>query len=65
MGKALDSDLALLDIKKGRNKIRKRVEKGEVIPVVITGYIDTVWSHNDGFSQEFAVCVTSAMEIDR
>lgn len=61
------SDFALLDVTKGRKKLEKHFEKRPCIgacpepmrvPVVITGYIDSVYGRCDGESQEFTVTVT-------
>lgn len=49
----LQSDFALLDVKRGRKGLVKRTQKGERIPVTITGYIAGQWGHDDGESIEF------------
>lgn len=63
---AIKSDFAILDVKAGRGKLTKHFETrprlGRCpmnlrIPVVIKGYIDSVWSDDDGTSREFSVTV--------
>jgi hypothetical protein len=51
------STFTLLDVKRGRAKLRKLLEKPEKVrvPVVIRGYVTGVWSRDDGISQEFEV----------
>jgi hypothetical protein len=57
------SDFALLDVKKGRRALRKRLEQNPTrIPVTIHGFIATAWSDDDGTSIEFEVEVTSVKE---
>lgn len=62
----ISSDFAILDVKKGRKKLKKhfdgRPHMGVCpeelrIPVVIRGYIDGVNGRDDGTSQEFTVIV--------
>ena len=63
MAEKIDSDFALLDVKRGRVKLAKRINAGETrIPVTIRGYITTVHSNDDGTSIEFQVDVTDAIE---
>lgn len=62
MAENINSDFALLDIKRGRVQMAKRVNRGERIPVTIRGYIDNAHGHDDGTSIEFSVVVTSAVE---
>lgn len=54
----ITSDFAILDVKKGRNKLLKHIDNGGVIEVVIRGTIDSCWSNDDGISREFQVDVT-------
>lgn len=65
MGK-ITSDFAILDVKKGRQRLAKhfasRPRMGECpkdfrIPVVIRGYLDCQHGNDDGTSIEFAVTV--------
>ncbi len=65
MAKELKSDFAILDVKGGRAALRKRIEAGEKVHVVIRGVIDTVHSHDDGTSIEFSLAVKSAHEVSR
>lgn len=58
----INSDFAILDIKRGRVEMARRINKGERIPVTIRGYLDTVHSRDDGTSIEFSVEVTDAIE---
>lgn len=69
----ITSDFALIDVKKGRTKLAKhfagRPPLGLCppemrIPVQITGYIDSIYGHDDGTSQEFNVIVTSVRRPD-
>ena len=61
----MSSDFAILDVKRGRVALAKRVNAGERIPVTIRGYIDTVHGNDDGTSIEFSLLVTSAVERER
>lgn len=54
----LQSDFALLDVKRGRARLAKEIKSGPRIPVVIHGWIDHQWGDDDGTSIEFAVDVT-------
>ena len=54
----LQSGFAILDVQRGRVGLRKKIEKGEPVPVIIRGVIDTVHGHDDGVSREFGVIVT-------
>lgn len=65
---AIKSTFAVLDVKAGRGPLNKHFAKrprlGECppamrVPVTITGYIDGVWSSDDGVSREFSVTVQS------
>lgn len=60
----IDSDFALLDVKKGRKRLAKKMPSGagvlkadERIPIVIHGFISHQASNDDGVSIEFAVDV--------
>lgn len=53
------SDFAILDIKRGRKGLLKKLEKGEKFTVKIEGTIDEAWSGDDGTSIEFSVGVTN------
>jgi len=62
------SDFAILDVMTGRAKLAKHFAKrprlgpcppAMRVPVVIKGYIDDVWSEDDGVSREFSVTVQS------
>lgn len=62
----INSEFAILDVKKGRKKIEKhfaeRPTTGECpkhmrIPIVLRGYIDGQHSYDDGVSIEFSVVV--------
>lgn len=59
------SDWAYLDVKRGREALRKLVEdRGYRIPVTITGTITCVHSGDDGVSREFQVDV-SKIKLDK
>jgi hypothetical protein len=63
VAKSIDSGFAILDVKRGRVELARRVNKGEKrIPVTIRGYITDVNSNDDGTSIEFAIEVTGAVE---
>jgi len=63
MAEKINSDFAILDVKRGRVELARRVNKGETrIPVTIRGYITDVNSRDDGTSIEFAIDVTEAVE---
>jgi len=60
----IDSDFALLDVKKGRHKLAKKMPPGsgylpddERIPIAIYGYISHQHGSDDGTSIEFGVAV--------
>lgn len=58
----LQSTFALLDVRHGRVGLLKAVgfsnENKKLVPVVIHGFIDSAWGHDDGDSREFEVHVT-------
>lgn len=63
---AIDSGFAIIDVKRGRAKLRKRVEDmgdGARIPVLIRGFITGVHSRDDGISQEFSITEVDATEL--
>lgn len=67
MPKPLDCTFAIIDIKRGRNALYKRMMDPATrprIPVVIRGFITEVHSCDDGVSREFSLEVTSAEEQD-
>lgn len=57
----LTSDFALLDVKKGRKDLFKKLgysgrqEPPARVPITITGYLVGAWGGDDGVSQEFEV----------
>ena len=56
----LQSDFAILDVKRGRRGLLRKLEKRpRPVPVTITGKIVRAWGGDDGVSQEFEV------EVDR
>lgn len=66
----LQSDFALLDVKKGRKALAKMMPNGSkrtdaVIPVVIKGYISHRHGNDDGVSIEFGIDVTSVEIVER
>lgn len=64
--KTIDSDFALLDVKRGRHALLKRVEDGDTrIPVTIEGFIYRNWGGDDGTSIEFEVDVTKVTEHEQ
>jgi hypothetical protein len=63
MAERIDSGFAILDVKRGRVQLARRVNRGEKrIPVTIRGYITEVHGNDDGTSIEFEVTVTDAIE---
>jgi hypothetical protein len=62
--KTLDSDYAILDVKKGRAALARRLEKGEKVKVTIVGTIDYQSGNDDGTSIEFSVSVASVEVMD-
>lgn len=68
MSEKIDSDFALLDVKRGRVRLARRLNQEKAlglsprIPVTIRGYITDAWGGDDGTSIEFEVEVTSAVE---
>jgi hypothetical protein len=63
VARTLKSDFAILDVKFERGRLKRLVESGERIPIVIRGFIDAVHSQDDGVSREFSVSVTDVMVI--
>lgn len=53
--KNLESDFAVLDIKKGRRSLLQACKRGESTKVTITGFIEEPWGDDDGVSQEFTL----------
>ena len=58
----LGSEYAFLDIKEGREELRRHLAAGRVVPIIIRGVIDAEGSGDDGISQEFDVHV-EALEV--
>ncbi len=62
----IQSDFAILDVKRGRVALLKACNKIDpegiycTIPVTITGYITGPWGNDDGTSREFVVQVECA-----
>lgn len=54
----IKSDFAIVDIKTGRNQLKRTLEGGATVPVIIEGVIDTIHSNDDGISREFSLRVT-------
>jgi len=48
-----------LDVKEGRDLLKKVIERGKSVQITANITIDTVWSHDDGISREFSGDVTS------
>ena len=63
MTRRIDSDFAILDVKRGRVDLAKRINRGDNrIPVTIRGYITNQHGNDDGTSIEFTVDVTDVYE---
>jgi hypothetical protein len=57
--KRLTSNFGLLDVKLGRQQLRKMIEDQKLgVPVQITGTLIGVWSADDGASMEFEIEVS-------
>jgi hypothetical protein len=57
--KRLTSNFGLLDVKLGRQRLRKMIEDQKLgVPVQITGTLIGVWSADDGVSMEFEIEVS-------
>jgi len=52
-----------LDVTDGREKLAKRLARGERPRVRIEGYVDCEFEHDDGTSQQFCVVVTRLEEV--
>lgn len=52
------ADYAVLDVKAGRGALKKIIDSGATVPVVIEGVIDTDTRNDDGVSREFGIRVT-------
>ncbi len=57
------SDFAILDVKKGRQDLHKRIGRGEKVRVRIDLTLDTIHSDDDGVSREFSGRVTLVKEF--
>lgn len=57
----INSTFGLLDVKRGRNALKRRLEKGP-IPITIQAFIIKDWGRDDGMSIEFELEVTSVTE---
>jgi len=58
----ISSTFGLLDVKRGRGALKRRLEKGPPIPVTIQAFITRDWGRDDGTSIEFELEVTSVTE---
>lgn len=61
----INSTFAILDVKKGRAELARRVARGETIHVLLIGTISGISSigNDDGVSREFSIAVDQAVEI--
>lgn len=63
MPRPINSTFAILDVKRGRVELARRITRGETrIPVTIRGYIVNQHGNDDGASIEFEIEVTDAVE---
>jgi hypothetical protein len=53
------SDFAVISIKRGRDGMKKLVEKNVEVEVTITGRISGVWGKDDGIDREFSLDINS------
>jgi hypothetical protein len=59
----LKSEFAILDVTAGRDVLKRRIDRGEPVGVVIEATIDHVHSRDDGMSREFGLSVHSVKEV--
>jgi hypothetical protein len=57
------SDFAILDVKKGRQALSKKIFAGRKVRVRIDMIIDTQWGSDDGVSAEFSGKVLSIKQF--
>lgn len=57
------STFAILDVKKGRAALAKKIKAGGKVRVRIDMLIDTQWGNDDGVSIEFSGDVTSIKQF--
>ncbi len=55
----LTGDIAYIDIKTGRSKVMREIDKGKEIPVTLTGTITDAFSGDDGVSIQFTISMKS------
>ena len=53
----LQSTYAMLDVMRGRVGLKKAIERGKAVSVVIEGEISDMFGNDDGVSREFNVDV--------
>jgi hypothetical protein len=68
----LQSDFALLDVRRGRRQLDKMIERGgkghdlpKRVPVVIRGWITHRHGRDDGVSQEFGIDVAEVVVTEK
>ncbi len=61
--KPINSNFVLVDVKRGREILAKRLASGERPLVRIEGRIVGTWSRDDGVSMEFQVEPTAVAEL--
>ena len=59
------SDYALLDVKRGRSALEKRLVGGGKVRVLVEMTVDYAYGSDDGVSQEFVCSVRSVKEFVR
>jgi len=57
------SDFALIDVKKGRSALAKKIAAGGKVRVRIDAVIDSQWGRDDGTSIEFCANVLSVKQF--
>ena len=64
IGKSIDCGFAIIDVKRGRKALAKRLARGEEIEFVMRGKLfnGKPWSKDDGVSIEFAADVETIVE---
>lgn len=59
----ISSDFIVIDVKDGRQDLQKRIEAGGQVRISVELVLSTVYSDDDGVSQEFGGDVISIKEI--
>ena len=60
----INSDFALLDVKRGRVQLQRVLRQGKKVKVVIHAEVDRPWSVDDGESVEFQLNVEKVEVVE-